>query len=91
MGLSVLVSPLVLATSQPPGLCFADGEKPGSRDVIPMEALGPGECRYGAAYFLWGGQRGQRGVEALKWARWFCLVCLVLGKPTKEVLVGKEI
>lgn len=27
----------------------------------------------------------------LKWARWFCLVCLVLGKPSKEVLAGKEI
>lgn len=40
----VPVSLLVLATSQPPGLCLADGEKTGSRDVIPMEALGPGEC-----------------------------------------------
>lgn len=26
--------------------CLADGEKSTTRDVIPMDTLGPGECRY---------------------------------------------
>lgn len=41
--------------------CLADGENPGSQDVIPMEALGPGECGQG---------RGGR------WAMGFCCLLL---------------
>lgn len=44
MGLFRYLHCFLQPASQPPGLCLADGEKPGSRDVIPMEALGPGEC-----------------------------------------------
>lgn len=51
-------------------LCLADGEKLGSRDVIPMEALAPGEYRCRTACFLCGEERG------LRWARWFCRLCV---------------
>ena len=33
------------AVSHPTRSCLADGEKPGGRDMIPMEALGPGAGR----------------------------------------------
>ena len=80
--------PPAAACSQPVACsCLADGEKPDSRDVIPMEALGPGEYRC-----LFPGE--DQG--CLRWARRFChvhaCVCVVLGRPSShEALVGKEI
>lgn len=50
--------------------CLAEGEKPGSRDVLPMEALGPGECRRRAAGFLCGEAQGPEraaGCAACSW------------------------
>ncbi|XP_019482443.1 PREDICTED: armadillo repeat protein deleted in velo-cardio-facial syndrome [Hipposideros armiger] len=41
IGLSALVPPPTACNQPAACLCLADGEKPGSGDVIPMEVLGP--------------------------------------------------